>query len=170
MRYQRNRHARVQQLIPIAAARVLQNAIESLKEGLCDRPDQCGMERPAHLHESTLSRLNKVKREYTCTFQNPLSKYFYTALTPYEFETINCSWIGADSNCYVLCTNFLEECFVRFKLSSIQDLNESDDEAPRYLPAGSRTTSRNIEVQNHQSNLDNILQCNDDFDDDDDYI
>lgn len=87
------------------------------------------------------SRFNNNKCEYTCTFQYRLSNYYYIAMTPYAFAKFVCSWIKIVSDSYRLCTNSLQEPLRPFKLSSIRDLNESDDEAPNHLPGILRIAS-----------------------------
>lgn len=159
----------VQQLLRVATARVLQDAIQCLKEGLCDRPYHFEIEISDQLHESASSLLENDKQEYICAFQYPLLNFHYIALTPYEFGAFVCSSNGLISDCYVLCTNCSQEQIGPFKLSPIQYFTERGAEAPKCLPCISSITPRNMWEQNHELNMDSITQCDDDFENDDEY-
>lgn len=74
------------------------------------------------------------------------------------------------SDCYVICINALQQPFGPFKLSSIQDLNGSIDDAPSSLPGILRIISRNMDDQNHEWNLQNIVKYDDGFEHDDDCV
>ncbi len=120
---------RLRSLLPIAAAQLLNQALNIFKHKLSSNHRKLKFELSIGIENLVTAKLRNSRRSFTVAFKHPQNSKIYIALNSNAFSDLICCWIGRITDCYILQADSFNREFKSFSHSNPYEIfHESDGE------------------------------------------